>query len=921
MNKYKNEYSQKIKKQISLFIEENKLDEALEAIRINEKILNDDIEIYSMKAIIDIIKGEYKQAEQKLFEGLKLSINDFDILYNLGYLYEIESQVYQSISFYTKALMNCSENHIKLDLESKIIKLIEDNSIQIDINLLKSCLKEINKVLFVQNIVDIRTNKIAQILNDIGVIVDILFLEINPKELYSDLKLPYNNYFKLNDINQTIAYIDNSDYDVVFSCNEPDYLTVILEATNKPIVHDTHDMMSLRGDLRDEQVILEFLANNRSDGNVYVTKYVEDIAIKKFNLGSKPILVLDNYILKSQLPFNSHRKLSDDDGEIHCVYEGGLTSLQEHHRNIENIFLALAEKGIHVHYYSSFDNPYYRNLQNNSRYLHYEETVNSNELIYEMTKYDIGLTVLNVTDRNKTFLDTTFPNKAWEYLAAGLPILFSDLLSFRNFLDEYNVGEIISNKIDIKVQVERLAKKTIQSNFLINNRLTMDDNVFKILNFLHEVKSNKKNNRNSKFLSCMEKKYDYDEYEIRRIKEDVNLIIDDNNLFEIYKAEANWAIKMQNYIYADFIISLTDNDFRKMTKLFHLNQNSVWAKNLIRGSYFMHSGNFREAYEIYLELMKSEIVFNNSALMTYNLSKILETISKHRKSQLLFFKSIENTDKHLHRDSRVDAWNNLFTIKSICNVCNSCENKILITRPDGQNIVQCLQCQSLFLEKMPEENKLKEIYDTGYYRNSMIYRYSYDYNNANRRNIFTPRLNYINKNLGVDSKNILDIGCANGEFMEYSVEYGWKAKGIEISNEGYSECVRKGLVVYNKPLEKNNFANDSFSCVTMWDVIEHLISPIDELKEIYRILESGGKIYITTPNVYNSKRKGEDWEGFNSSYEHLYFFNIDTMRELLLRVGFIVEDCFSYDIFSTESEIINNNSDTEHTLIAVARKP
>jgi hypothetical protein len=346
----------------------------------------------------------------------------------------------------------------------------------------------IKKILFVQSIPDIRTNKIAQILYDKEIETDIMYLAMHPRDVYKGLKVPYKNVYRIRDINETIHMINKSDYDIIFSCNEPDYLSALLSVTNKPVIHDCHDMMSLRGDISNEQVIIEYLANSNCHGNIYVTDLVKKIAEQKFSIRNKPVMLLDNYVLKSQFPQRFLEKLSKTDGEIHCVYEGGLTNFDGHHRNIQNIFMRLAENRIHVHYYTSFENDYYIKLDKKSAYLHCEGTKGPNELIEDMTKYDIGLAVLNVTERNKSFLDTTFPNKAWEYLAAGLPILFSDLTSFKEFLKKYCVGEVINLDSRLVDQVYRVKNLKIDDDFLMNNNLVMDNFANNLIEFLLKVK-------------------------------------------------------------------------------------------------------------------------------------------------------------------------------------------------------------------------------------------------------------------------------------------------------------------------------------------------------------------------------------------------------------------------------------------------
>ncbi len=475
-----------IKEHIKKLISENDLVSAGELLKKYEISNSDDIEVFSIKAVILMLSGKLDEAESVLLEGFSADPKNFDINYNLGYICEQKHMFDLAVKYFTNAFYLCSDNELSEKVKALVHKCRYDHEVA---KLSKN--SSIKKVLFIQSVPDIRTNKIAKVISKKNIQVDIMYFLMHPKDVYKGLDLPYNNYIRLQDVKKIIDFVNDSDYDILMSCNEPDYFSALLATSNKPMIHDCHDMMSLRGDITNEQIIVEYLANSKSDGNMYVTELVKRIAENKFRIDNKPIMILDNYILREQLPDKFLDKLSEKDKEIHCVYEGGLTHIENHHRNIQDFFLKLAKNKIHVHYYATFENKHYRALAKESEYLHCEDTKEPSELITDMTKYDIGLTILNVTDRNRTFLDTTFPNKAWDYLAAGLPVLFSNLASFRYFLQHHNVGAIIDFTDDLIKQINKVKEINIPKDYLISNRLCMDDFADDIIAFMERVKQSK----------------------------------------------------------------------------------------------------------------------------------------------------------------------------------------------------------------------------------------------------------------------------------------------------------------------------------------------------------------------------------------------------------------------------------------------
>lgn len=86
---------------------------------------------------------------------------------------------------------------------------------------------------------------------------------------------------------------------------------------------------------------------------------------------------------------------------------------------------------------------YITNLLSKSKFIHYEGNLSPKELIYDMTQYDVGLAIMNVEESYFYHVNTASPNKVNDYIAASLPIAFSDFISFRDFNETYKVGKII----------------------------------------------------------------------------------------------------------------------------------------------------------------------------------------------------------------------------------------------------------------------------------------------------------------------------------------------------------------------------------------------------------------------------------------------------------------------------------------------
>lgn len=120
----------KIRENIQFLINDNKLDEAINIIDEYLKLNLKDVEAYSMKAVAYIMNGNMRKAEEALKQGLIIDADNFDLNYNLGYLYEQEEEFNNAIKYYRKALKNCNNESTKSDVTSLVEKLLSEHDVE-----------------------------------------------------------------------------------------------------------------------------------------------------------------------------------------------------------------------------------------------------------------------------------------------------------------------------------------------------------------------------------------------------------------------------------------------------------------------------------------------------------------------------------------------------------------------------------------------------------------------------------------------------------------------------------------------------------------------------------------------------------------------------------------------------------------------
>ena len=188
----------------------------------------------------------------------------------------------------------------------------------------------------------------------------------------------------------------------------------------------------------------------------------------------------------------------------------------------------------------------------------------------------------------------------------------------------------------------------------------------------------------------------------------------------------------------------------------------------------------------------------------------------------------------------------------VCPFCVDPDPERLISNrdlpEDNVNVFRCRKCDLVFLAA---ENNLKQF-------DSEEFEY---WNNEDQKKIYLDQQiqetfeNEFKSHLTTLEKyfpqkgSILDVGCGVGHFLAQAKKRGWTVQGLDIAPAAKSAAKEiYGLHVEVGFLNSAPFVSGSFDVITLWDVIEHMRQPVENLNHAHQLLKEGGILVLKTPN-------------------------------------------------------------------------
>ncbi len=140
-------------------------------------------------------------------------------------------------------------------------------------------------------------------------------------------------------------------------------------------------------------------------------------------------------------------------------------------------------------------------------------------------------------------------------------------------------------------------------------------------------------------------------------------------------------------------------------------------------------------------------------------------------------------------------------------------------------------------------------------------------------------------------KRMLDIGCANGAFVEAALWRRADAYGIDLSGASFAGDGLAENRLQVAPLHSSGFTRRSMDIVTLFDVIEHIPDPKKLLRQVCGLLRRDGLLVMDTPD-FDGLRLSRDPanERHVKPTEHIWYLTSAQWQLLLKECGFVILD-------------------------------
>ncbi len=217
-------------------------------------------------------------------------------------------------------------------------------------------------------------------------------------------------------------------------------------------------------------------------------------------------------------------------------------------------------------------------------------------------------------------------------------------------------------------------------------------------------------------------------------------------------------------------------------------------------------------------------------------------------------------------------------------------------------LFRCQACNFVFTQDHPDEKAAGKYYESD----------DYIAHSDNAKGIFNKLYHFarlimlgrkrrmVGKITSLKSGNLLDVGSGTGYFAGTMKNAGWNITCIEPNKKARDFASGKFNLNMISMAQATSLPKESFDCITLWHVLEHIHNPHDYIAALKRLLKPKGTIIVALPNCnsFDSHYYKHNWAAWDTP-RHLWHFSPETFTLFSEKAGLHLSGIRSlpFDVF------------------------
>ena len=245
-----------------------------------------------------------------------------------------------------------------------------------------------------------------------------------------------------------------------------------------------------------------------------------------------------------------------------------------------------------------------------------------------------------------------------------------------------------------------------------------------------------------------------------------------------------------------------------------------------------------------------------------------------------------------------------------CYLCESTKIEQIFDK-EGFGYFQCKKCEFLFQNPRLKKEKYYRAYCESEF--AKMYHEQIHFKNFELRKekVFKNKLKYLPLIFKQSIGNLLDVGSADGGFLEVVKEANsmWKCIGVEPNKHAGQYAQNMGVNIFQGYFEDYNEEPSTFDYITMWGVLPYLYDLNALISKCYKLLKKKGRLIISNPNNKGFESIILKKHHTDVGADGLHYFDTQNIQLLLRKFGFkniAIETPGKYDIEFVEQRCKTN---------------